>query len=1266
MATKSAADSLAPGKFPMGVNIRADGDSDVQTRPGYVAGFSTTAQVITDMKAYARLSTDNKPRLLVHERNGGVWLDDGTQKGTVGSGGSGASMVPFRPMTSPQSWMYVANGSGNMKFSAPDAANNVTAQKVGIAEPQAMPEASTDGFQFTEFTQYVNTSWIGFGSFNHPSGGPPFTAGQDITVLTRSTDSVGGIVQDPAWVGPPGTAPEFSVVVGNVPYQIGETLQFPGVTGLTVVEDVYPALSTVNLTIQGIYYFSGTTGRCVIVPSQLAVGGLVNPSEKTSPSTSVQQQPQVQLAALRRGSLLAIGSGATLEYIFVLSVTVGPQMQISIETSTTFNHVGGGVEPIVGLHAIRVSRVGTATLSPGLTAQQVNFAVDKGVGGIQTVNAFTPTTNPFNQILGAIGVPQEDDLIHISISVVQPEQVTELKLIFDIDDGSFTKNFLYFPISASVLEQAVKNQITQSVVQAQLANPSAIYQALINAGYSSILALTTLQQIETGQLELNYDPTSGKASVQTSRGQVVALNVPLLTGVGQYTELTIPIRSLTRVGNDQTKSLANCQKIQISCNVTATTAFGIGSLWVGGAYQLDSGTNGSPYYYRTIGRSSLTGARSNPSPATRYGILPHLQPAIVTLPSVSYDSQIDTIDIYRWGGAILSWRYIGSTVSTATTFLDNVLDSAADAGSELEFDNFEPWVSVDQPFTAAGFMGFTATVVGTVIALTGPSFPSTITRWLPGTLITLNGNWTYTLWTRPVAIAGGYLFRILENASVVTVSRLDINEPIVANQMTPYTWGPDAAGVVYGCGDPLKPGTFYSSKPNNPDASPNNAYDLTPPSEPLLGGEVVDGLALVASSHRWWQLQPAPGTPQGTLPVETPAGRGKAAPYGSCTDGKAIYFVAKDGIYTMLPGTVAIPLVDADIGNIFPHEGVLGENVPYGGKQLYAVNYQYAAWFRLSIVNALLRFHYYDMSGFLRILVLDMTLDGSGRPRMAWSIDEPHDNLSVSYQPEQPAGTLQATTATYNECYFGDSVGNVWIEQDLHNDNLTPISGWLFTPEWDGGDSRVNKKWMDGWVDVQPVSGMTILGISSGQGTGPTDTIPASVARQQVLNTLFSVTAPFLGIEFNWTDDFTRQSTWTKVYSWSNEFVPQPLMIKTWTSVPTGFGDMGVDGYFHIPRIRFAYMTEDANPVNLTLTFYDGYGGTNYALPPISMPGTSGDYQKTEFVLPPNKGLLVTFSGTAVGSGWAPILPDCEVLVGAWERTGPYLMSHTLGGVEAQ
>jgi len=1282
MNTRTLADVLPPGKFPMAVNIRADGDSAVKTRPGYVPAFSS-GPFVTDLKAYATLATDAKPRILAHGRNGQITLDNGSVWGPVGTGGSGASMVPFRPSASPQSWMYVANGTGYRKFQAPDAANNIVQAKVGIAEPQVMPEVSTDGFEFNEFLTVdgtpvvgvvpggTNNTWTWFGTTQHtnqPSG--PLPPGiPPVQNMQRSTDTLTGIFIDPAWVGPPGGDPEYSVAVGtspSVPYQIGETVTFagsppfPNPNATQIIEDVYPPLSTSTsnpLTITGIYYFSGNTGKCVVVPSQLAAGGLVNPMDKTAGAISTQQPPATQLAALRRGSLVKLGS----ETVFVQSVTVGPQMETCFECSTVNPHAVR--EAITGVPAIKVPRV--AGLGPGITSAQMNFVVDKGVGGIQTVNAYTPATNPFNIILGGVGVPQEDDLIHVSISVVQPQNVTELKLIFDIDDGTFTKNYLYYPIEASVLEQAVQNQITQSVVQAQLANPSAIYQALINAGYSTILASTTAQQIETGALRLQYDPNTGKASIVNLTGQIITLNVPLMTGVGQYTELVFPIRSLIRVGNDQSKTLQNLQKVQISCNVTATTTFGVGSLWVGGNYQLDSGTNGSPYYYRTIGRSSVTGARSNPSPGTRYGIIPRLQPGIVTLPSVAYDPQIDTIDIYRYGGAILSWRYVGSVASSATTFLDNVLDSAANAGSVLEFDNYEPWPSVDIPFTASVGAGYAISVVGTVIVVTGSTFPATILRWLPGTRIMLDGNWTYTLWTRPVAVAGGYLFRLLENASAPTVSRLDVNEPIVANQMTPYTWGPDANGIVFGAGDPLKPGTFYSSKPNNPDASPNNAYDLVPPSEPVLGGEIVDGLSLVASSKRWWQLQAALGTPERWLPVETPAGRGLAAPYGHCTDGKAIYFVAKDGVYEMLPGTVAVSLTDADIGNVFPHEGVLGENIQYGDQFLYAPDYQYAAWFRLSVVNSVLRFHYFDYSGFLRILVCDMSMDGNGQPRMAWSIDQPPDHLTVSYQPEQPAGTLQTTSAVYNELYFGDSSGNVWTQQDLHNDNATPITSVFCIPEWDGGDERVQKQWLDGMTDVLPVSGIEVQPVVNGALVGTPQHIAPFLGREQVLNSL-NVAGYTLGLEFSWVDNFLTMpvAVWTEIYGWSTEFVPQPLMIKNWTSVPTGFGSLGVDGYFHIPRIRMAYMTQDGTPVNLTLTFWDGYGGNNYTLPPIAMPGTNGGYQKTEFVLTYNKGLLVSFSGTHA-TGWAPIEADCDILVGPWERTGPYLMAHTLGGSEA-
>jgi hypothetical protein len=142
----------------------------------------------------------------------------------------------------------------------------------------------------------------------------------------------------------------------------------------------------------------------------------------------------------------------------------------------------------------------------------------------------------------------------------------------------------------------------------------------------------------------------------------------------------------------------------------------------------------------------------------------------------------------------------------------------------------------------------------------------------------------------------------------------------------------------------------------------------------------------------------------------------------------------------------------------------------------------------------------------------------------------------------------------------------------------------------------------------------------------------------------------------SWTDDFTNQSVPTTLFEWSLEFAPQPITIRTWRSVPTSHG---LNGYHSVYRIRFAYKTKGTNAVTLKLTAFDGTSPEN-----ISMPGTSGAYQKVEFTPTFNKGLLYTYEATSDGE-WTPIIEDCEVLVAAWDRSSPCTVFTGLGGVEA-
>src|ERR1035441_3868580 len=141
-----------PGKFASAFNLRATVDGSLQPRPGYALLGAGTGLKITDLQSYSALGTDNLPLLLGRNVNDEIVLSSTSAvvASLAGGPGYGAAMIPFRPASSPQSWMYVAGRGDYQKLSAP-IAGVVTAQKVGIAEPQAQTEAGPQTLRWTSF-----------------------------------------------------------------------------------------------------------------------------------------------------------------------------------------------------------------------------------------------------------------------------------------------------------------------------------------------------------------------------------------------------------------------------------------------------------------------------------------------------------------------------------------------------------------------------------------------------------------------------------------------------------------------------------------------------------------------------------------------------------------------------------------------------------------------------------------------------------------------------------------------------------------------------------------------------------------------------------------------------------------------------------------------------------------------------------------------------------------------------------------------------------
>lgn len=1168
VSTASTPDALPPGKHPIAVNIRGYTGNQVVSRPGQLLKFTTGGHAVTDLCSYVTLNTDELPRYLARDTQDKIWLDTGVQVGTLSAGGLGAAMLAVRPNQSPVPYIYVANGADYQKFSAPTVAQ----QKVGIAEPQSAPDLGVAG-PYVSDGSAVAALWTFAGTAGMPSDG------------NRLVDAVIAVAQDPI------DLITWSLQISDLSTMgRGATVFVAG--DPFVVQDIIQGTPQVNTA--SIQYYSGTTGRCVIVPTTLPNSFDIAAIVETTPVLSSINTPAA-LATIRRGALVQLDA----EVCYVLSVSSGPNNQISIETSTTIAHANPTFQI---LPTVVVRGFGTPAIAATFTSVEVTGSTTGAGIGTYTLPELFFGSYITQQPL------QVDDYLHISLLFDHPEDVTELRLQFDVGDGSFSSEYFYYSLRSNDLMDAILATTTQLAAAQTISQRAAIDDLTI--------------------------AESDNQGLSASSGQ-------LAPSSNQWMEIQFPISSLTRVGTNN-HPLSSTVAIQVWINASAAINIEFGSITVAGGGQPDVGDVGSPYFYRVRPRSALTGARGNPSPSTRYGVSPRRAPVTVKLPSASYDTQIDTWDIERYGGSVTSWRYIGSTASGSATFTDNYTDEAAQVGELLDFDNFEPWPSIDVPFLS------TATkVTGTIALITlGAATAANVVRYLPGNLIQIGGQNVYTLRSRPVLVSGTtYRFEFEECAGASTTTPVSIYEPALANQPLPYMFGPDAAGTVFAVGDPLRPGTLYFAKNYAPDQAPD-AYniEITPPSEPLLGGEIMDGLAFVASPERWWALYPQPDNPaQRFNYVQQPFTRGLAAPYGHCTDGASLYWWAKDSIQSSSKGS----LTDEDLYNLFPHDGVVGSNYTYNGKTLYAPDYSRAGTFRLTYANSYLYATYQDSTGTYRQLVLDTR-------RGSWSVDEYDTAVCCFYHPQQPAGTLLTSTTRYDELVMANMTGVVSTQKENRNDLSGPIDCTIATAEYDGGDLRAPKQWGDIFLDLIPAAdaGVIATPMSLGTSVAASTTIAATTTRTRTpISVGGIVVSDFMGLLLTWTDDFDHQSQPTQIFTWNPSFDIQPASTIGWATFGTSFGQ---SGYMHIREVVVAYVSTAA--ITLTIVSYDGQSPVA-----ITLPSTGGAYKKVVFPLTANKGQLYKFQATSTAT-FQIFEDDCEVRVGPWNRQSAYSIYKQLGG----
>ena len=418
-------------------------------------------------------------------------------------------------------------------------------------------------------------------------------------------------------------------------------------------------------------------------------------------------------------------------------------------------------------------------------------------------------------------------------------------------------------------------------------------------------------------------------------------------------------------------------------------------------------------------------------------------------PAPSPDPQVDKIDIYRQGGGLANFTYVGTTPNSATLYNDQASDLAVAANPILQYDNFEPFPSIDLP--RSGTLNAASNVLTWV---SGDHFNI---RWLPGTDI-LIGSPTQTAYVSVRRPASTTSWDFTQNDPLVpaipdgTNLVWNIAEPGLAQQPLPYLFGPtDNINFIFGVGDPLRPGTLYWCKGSNLDSAPDtNQMDVTDPSEPLVNGAMSGGRGVLFSIKRAWVIMPnffnalatVTGTEGSTWTLQaTSITRGLFIPRClAVSGGGTIMFRVDDGIHVSPGGLQSESLTDSDLFNLFSHEGSIPTPIVRNGITIYPPDDSQPQKQQISYNNG---YFYYDFIGTdnnYHTLVFDEAAGG-------WCYDL-YSTQVITHEPNE-AESIQGVLAGCADHTLRMMVP-AGSESGVVGTLLTPAiggQGWMFAQE---------------------------------------------------------------------------------------------------------------------------------------------------------------------------------------------------------------------------
>jgi hypothetical protein len=629
-------------------------------------------------------------------------------------------------------------------------------------------------------------------------------------------------------------------------------------------------------------------------------------------------------------------------------------------------------------------------------------------------------------------------------------------------------------------------------------------------------------------------------------------------------------------------------------NIAPTIAFGAAD-----PTGPDIGETNEPYVYAFRARADsklCTGAISDLGPAVRAvnGLSPSSAAGattpptdiVVTLTTAHPDPQVFWIDVFRFGGSLTQWTYIGTMQNIAGNVMtDNFNDLAIAANQTVAYgDNPQPFVSLDNSKDGTCTLTALGTGLGATLTITAGDTlrayaPTADTPYYPlGTQISVEGT-LFTFYASPTSTT---VVELLEDPPAgLAGGTFRLNSPEMWKQPIPCLWGPYGGGetgiFVFACGDAMNSGNLYWTKGNHPENHPAvNTLTITSGSETLMNGCMYGGEPFVFSTNRLFRMYPTLGQATDFIAIEVPNSKGLYARWGLTVTPHGIAFIGKDGIY-LTSGGAPESLTDTDLYPIFPREssGVL---IPLAISAFPVIDGMLNTSFsppdfslpnsmRLSYGDGFLQFDYIDQTATRRTLVYNFASKG-------WESRDtfPAHPVAAHYFEVIQDSTTQANN--WQQFIFGTTDGYV-CTYDGGVDFGAAIAGHIRTGSYDKDDPRPRDLWGDIEIDLDTECDAVTVEVGMDNFSYFTNTTSNGLnltGRRRALLDINAGQGQYgynIGLDITWSDSAGSRPYF---YFWGPSWLPKPELSALRF---TGFDDLGYPGAKFIQGFKLRADTLD-------------------------------------------------------------------------------------------